>query len=62
MKIGMAYYDSRLLKHVRADLDDMVAHGCTYVVHCLSETDVLFYKESMRAVVAAATVVATSEP
>jgi hypothetical protein len=52
MKIGVAYYDSRLLKHVRADLDDLVAHGCTYVVHCLSETDVIFYKESMRAVVA----------
>ena len=52
METGVAYFDSRASRHYLPDLDDMVASGCSYVVHCLSEFDVLWSKESMRRLVA----------
>ena len=47
METGVAYFSARTLRHVRADLEDMVAHHCTYVVHCLTETDLLFYRKAV---------------
>jgi hypothetical protein len=39
IQTGVAYFDTRAPKHVAADLDDMAASGCAYVVHCFSEFD-----------------------
>ncbi len=50
---GVSYFDQRSLRHVREDLADMVAHGCTYVVHCLTESDLIWRRETMREIVAA---------
>src|SRR5439155_24507467 len=30
------------------DLRDIADHGCTYVVHCYTETDLAYYGETMR--------------
>lgn len=53
VETGVSYFSSRDLRHVRADLEEMVAHGCTYVVHCFTETDLLYYRRTMQEVVAA---------
>jgi hypothetical protein len=53
MELGISYYGSRILRHVQADLDDMVEHGCTYVVHSFSEADLLFYRGTIGALVKA---------
>ncbi|MBI1885937.1 MAG: hypothetical protein HYS09_06455 [Chloroflexi bacterium] len=53
METGVSYFSSRTLRHVRADLADIVEHGCTYVVHCFTETDLAFYLDTVREVVAA---------
>src|SRR3954471_6840162 len=54
MELGTSYYGSRILRHAEADFDDMVEHGCTYVVHTFSEADSLFYRGSIGALVRAA--------
>ncbi len=53
IETGVSYFSSRTLRHVRADLRDIVDHGCTYVVHCFTETDLAYYRETMRDIVAA---------
>ncbi len=53
IEAGVSYFSSRDLRHVREDLDDILAHGCTYVVHCFTETDLLYYRGTMREVVQA---------
>ena len=53
METGVSYYGSRILRHVQADLEDIVDHGCTYVVHTFSEADLLFYRQTMAAIVKA---------
>lgn len=50
---GVSYFSSRDLRHVRLDLDEMAAYGCSYVVHCFTETDLLFYRATMADVIAA---------
>jgi hypothetical protein len=53
METGVAYYGNRILRHVQADLEDMAAHGCTYVVHTFGEADLLHYRRTIGAVVRA---------
>src|SRR5262245_1606363 len=53
METGVSYFGNRILRHVQADLDDIVAHGCTYVVHTLSEEDQSHYAGTMGAIVKA---------
>ena len=53
VETGVSYFSSRTLRHVQGDLEDMVAHHCTYVVHCLTETDLLFYRKTMQEIVEA---------
>jgi len=53
VQTGVSYFSSRTLRHVRADLADMVEHHCTYVVHCLTETDLAYYADTMREIVQA---------
>lgn len=53
IETGVSYFSSRDLRHVRQDLEETVAHGCSYVVHCFTETDLLYYRGSMRTVLEA---------
>lgn len=53
MQTGVSYFSSRTLRHVRADLKDIAEQGCTYVVHCFTETDLAHYRETMREIVQA---------
>jgi hypothetical protein len=53
METGIAYYGNRIIKHVQADLEDIAAHYCTYVVHTLSETDILTYRDTMAKIIRA---------
>lgn len=53
METGVSYFSSRDLKHVREDLREIIEHGCTYVVHCFTETDLAYARDTMRDVVRA---------
>jgi len=53
METGASYFSSRDLRHGREDLREIAEHGCTYVVHCFTETDLAYYRETMREIVAA---------
>ena len=54
MKTGISYFGNRISEHfVERDLPDIVAHGCTYIVHTFSENDLHHYKGSLKAMVAA---------
>jgi len=48
IETGVSYFSARTLRHVRADLRDIIEHGCTYVVHCFTETDLAYYRDAMR--------------
>ena len=49
MKTGVSYFGNRILEHYRdRDLPEMVATGCTYVVHTFSENDLQFYADTMK--------------
>ena len=48
MQTGVSYFSARTLRHVVDDLRDIVDHGCTYVVHCYTETDLAYYRDTMR--------------
>src|SRR3989337_1636146 len=50
MQTGVSYFSARTLRHVVDDLRDIVDHGCRYVVHCYTETDLAYYRETLRAV------------
>ena len=51
MKTGVAYFETRNLRHVKEDLADMVAHNCTFVVHTMSEYDLNFNTLVMKDIV-----------
>lgn len=53
IETGVAYFDARARRHWEGDLDDMAASGFTYVVHCISEFDLRWQKESVRRLIAA---------
>ncbi|MDP3768539.1 MAG: hypothetical protein Q8S13_11035, partial [Dehalococcoidia bacterium] len=47
MEIGVSYFSSRDVRHVHQDIEEMAKFGCSYVVHCFTETDLLYYRRSM---------------
>lgn len=53
IQTGVAYFDARAPRHWERDLDDMADLGTTYVVHCVSEFDLRWQKESVRRLVRA---------
>ncbi|OGO50936.1 MAG: hypothetical protein A2148_02240 [Chloroflexi bacterium RBG_16_68_14] len=53
VEAGVSYFSSRDLRHAREDLEEMVTHGCTYAVHCFTETDLLYYRGAMQEVLRA---------
>jgi hypothetical protein len=50
MKTGVSYFSSRDPRHVGEDLREMTEAGCTYVVHCYTETDLVYYRDTMRVI------------
>jgi hypothetical protein len=52
IQTGVAYFDARARRHTDGDLDDIVASGCTYVVHCMSEFDARWQPETIGRLVA----------
>lgn len=44
---AVSYMGNRWPHHFARDLDDIIAHGCTTVVHTFSENDALFLSEAM---------------
>ena len=50
MHTGVSYFSSRDIRHIRADLAEMREDGCTYVVHCYTETDLAYHRNLMRQV------------
>ncbi|HUG83841.1 MAG TPA: hypothetical protein VMM13_04710 [Euzebya sp.] len=60
MAIGVAYFGSRILRHVTADMADLVARGFTGVLHTFtgvlhtfSENDLHWYRDQMARIIAA---------
>jgi hypothetical protein len=54
MKTGVSYFGNRILEHYRdRDLPDIVAAGCSYVVHTFSEADLRFYAGTMKEMIMA---------
>jgi len=47
LKLGTAYFGNRHLKHVRSDMQDIVAHGCNWVLHTFDEVDLKHNKERL---------------
>ena len=52
MKTGIAYFQNRDPRHFERDLDDMVEHGCNFVVHTYSELDMAYYNQAMEKIIA----------
>ena len=53
LETGVSYFSSRTMRQVRDDLREMAGQGCSYVVHCYTETDLAYYRDTMRDIVAA---------
>ncbi|NOK63103.1 MAG: hypothetical protein GFH27_549279n465 [Chloroflexi bacterium AL-W] len=51
METGISYFGNRILNHLATDLEDISTHGCTFVVHSLSEEDMQIYGATMRDIV-----------
>lgn len=47
MDTGVVYFGSRDLRHVRADLADMAARRCSFVIHLLTEEDIAFNGQAL---------------
>lgn len=47
IETGISYSGNRYPEHFKRDLEDIVAHGCTYVVHCYSENDLVYSQKAM---------------
>ncbi len=53
MKTGVSYFGNRIPEHYRRhDLPEIVASGCTYVLHTFSENDLQFYRGAVGEMVA----------
>ena len=47
MAIGVSYFGNRILRHVAADMDDLVRAGFTGVLHTMSENDLAYYRDTI---------------
>lgn len=42
---GVSYFANGWLHHFERDLEDILAHNCTYIVHCFSENEMIFARQ-----------------
>src|SRR3989304_1639984 len=47
MKLGASYFANRILRHVREDMKKMIDDGCNFVVHTMSEHDIIYHSGTM---------------
>jgi hypothetical protein len=47
LQTGISYFANRWVHHFNQDLDDIVSHSCTFVVHTFSENDLLFARGTL---------------
>jgi hypothetical protein len=52
MSAGVAYFGSRIPRHVAADMQELAARGFTGVLHTFSENDLAYYRETMGRIIA----------
>ena len=52
MAIGVSYFGNRILRHVAADMEDLVDRGFTGVLHTFSENDYAHYRAQLARIVA----------
>ncbi|MCA9742250.1 MAG: hypothetical protein H6695_19110 [Deferribacteres bacterium] len=46
-KTGISYFGNRNPRHFLIDLEEMISHHCSFVLHTFSENDQLFYQATM---------------
>lgn len=47
IQTGISYFANRWFHHFNQDLDDILSHSCTFVVHTFSENDLLFARGTL---------------
>ncbi len=52
VRTGVSYFGNRNPRHFVSDLEEIVRHNCTFIVHTLSENDLEFYAATMKELVA----------
>jgi hypothetical protein len=45
LETGVSYFANGWLHHFERDLEDILAHHCTYIVHCFSENELIFARK-----------------
>ena len=50
-RAGVAYFGSRIVRHVAADMAALAERGFTGVLHTFTENDLAYYRETMREIV-----------
>ncbi len=45
IETGVSYFANGWLHHFERDLADILAHHCTYIVHCFSENELIFARK-----------------
>jgi len=51
LKTGVSYFGSRIQRHVKEDMENIVRHNCNLVVHTYSESDMEFCEGTMKEIV-----------
>lgn len=52
IKTGISYFGNRNPRHFVSDLEEILTHNCSFIVHTFSENDQQFYKDTMQEIVA----------
>ena len=47
-KTGVSYFGNQNPAHFRRDLEDIIAHHCSFLVHMYSENDRSYYKGTLQ--------------
>ncbi|MFQ5708869.1 MAG: hypothetical protein ACE5HO_15540 [bacterium] len=47
IKTGVSYFGNRNPRHFVSDLEEILSHNCSFIVHTFSENDQQFYKDTM---------------
>lgn len=52
IKTGISYFGNRNPRYFVSDLEEIVSHHCSFIVHTFSENDFEYYKETVKELVA----------
>jgi len=48
MELGVSYFSRARLKHIEYDIKEIKKIGSSFIIHTLSENDILYYRETVR--------------